>query len=235
MGVIAEREVPKGESESRVGDALATLRIRVAGRLQLGLHHRSTRYGLRRDLRASLQMPKAKIPIAVRPMVPSDLAHLLSLDETNQAERLEIARRRAFVERYPNGCFVAVDERTSIPCYMQWLIGSADNHLVQRMGGFPQLAPGEALLENAFTPARYRGMGIMSEAMALIAACGRDVGADYVMTFVEQGNIASLKGCQRAGFFPHLLHHKTQTLYGILSRDTFEALAPDDERRTLKF
>ena len=235
MGVIAERDFSKLPTDTHAGDALASIRIRIQGRLKLGLHYRSERFGLRRDLRSPIEAPKAKIPISVRPMQPADLQHLLAMDDANQAERLEIARRRAFVDRYPNGCFVAVDERSSTPCYMQWLIGASDNHLVRRMGGFPELQPDEALLENAFTPSKYRGQGIMSEAMALIAERGSGFGANYVLTFVELGNIASLKGCQRAGFFPHLLHKKTQIGFGLFGSDAFETLAEDDPRRTMKF
>lgn len=233
MGAV----IPVGvlPAEERQASILAGLRVRVGGRLQLGLYRESVRFGLRRDLRVPIQMPKAKIPIAVRPMVPADLPHLLTLSGAGPAERLDIARRRAFVERYPTGCFVAVDQRDGSPCYMQWLIGAADNHLVRGMGGFPELQPGEALLENAFTPAGHRGLGIMSEAMALIAERARDFGADFVVTFVEEKNIASLKGCQRAGFSPHLLHHKAQLGFGIVSRDTFEMLADADPRRTMQF
>ena len=168
-------------------------------------------------------------------MVRGDLASLLSTDQIDHAEKLEVARRRAFVERRPQGCFVAVDQRDGSACYMQWLFGPADNAFVRRMGGFPELQDREALLENAYTPAKYRGLGIMSAAMALIAERASDLGADYVLTFVDQHNIASLKGCQRAGFFPHLLHHKTQIGFGVFARDTFETLPENDSRRVLTF
>lgn len=215
--------------------SLARLRVRIAGRLRLGPYHKSTRYGLRRDLHVPLQRPDAKIPIEVRPLAESDLDSLLSMQRNDHAEKLEVARRRAFAERYPNGCFVAVDQRDGAPCYMQWLFGFADNPLIQRMGGFPELQKNEALLENAYTPANYRGLGIMSAAMARIAERGEALGADYVLTFVEEHNIASLKGCQRAGFFPHLLHHKVQIGFGIFATDKFETLAENDPRRTLTF
>ena len=215
--------------------SLPQLATRIAGRLRLGLYHQSTRYGLRRDLHVPIQRPSAKIPIDVRPMIDSDLESLLPTGEGDHAEKLDVARRRAFVERCPQGCFVAIDQRDGAPCYMQWLIGAADNPFIRRMGGFPQLQEQEALLENAYTPAKYRGLGIMSAAMALIAERGHDLGADYVLTFVDQHNIASLKGCQRAGFFPHLLHQKAQIGFGIFARDTFETLAEGDPRRTMTF
>jgi len=53
----------------------------------------------------------------------------------------------------------------------------------------------------------------MAAAMALVAERGREIGARYVITFVEQNNIASLKGCKRAGFSPYLLRHEKWFLF----------------------
>ncbi|MFL5111096.1 MAG: hypothetical protein ACJ8DL_10390 [Microvirga sp.] len=53
---------------------------------------------------------------------------------------------------------------------MQWLMSSDQNWQIQTIGAFPKLKPDEALLENAYTPASHRGLGIMPAAMALIAA-----------------------------------------------------------------
>lgn len=222
--------------ESELGARLAQLRIRISGRLRLGLYASSLRYGLRRDLTQPLVRPSAKIPLAVRPLIKADLESLLFIDEGDtREEKLEVARRRAFAAKRAQGCFVAVDQRTDTPCYMQWLFSPADNSFVRRMGGFPELQQDEALLENAYTPAKFRGLGIMSAAMALIAERGADVGARYVLTFVGLDNVASLKGCQRAGFFPDLLHHKTQMGFGLFARDAFNKLPENDARRKLSF
>jgi RimJ/RimL family protein N-acetyltransferase len=224
-------------SASDLAERLAQLQIRIIGRLRLGLHFESTRFGLCRDLERPLQRPTAKIPISVRPLIEEDLPALLAVDDTmaDPRDRYETAWRRAFAARRLKGGYVAVDQRDGTPCYVQWLFGSVDNDFVSKLGGFPKLAVDEALLENAFTPARYRGMGIMSAAMALIAERADDIGARHVLTFVEQDNIASLKGCQRAGFFPDLLHRQVRLGFGVFRRDSFSKLANDDPRRTKKF
>jgi RimJ/RimL family protein N-acetyltransferase len=216
---------------------LEQLRIRIAGRLQLGLYSKSMRYGLRRDLGAPFERTSAKIPIEVRPATEADLRSLLSLDDSQNSDhdRLEIAWRRAFADKGAKRCFVAVDLCTNTPCYMHWLFNAADNAFIQQLGGFPRLEAHEALLENAYTPVKYRGLGIMSAAMALIAERAADIGASHVITFVDEHNIASLKGCQRAGFYPHLLHHRAQMGFGLLKRNDFETLSETDPRRTLKF
>src|SRR5580700_9078274 len=200
-------ELDRGAGPSRI----AELATRLAGRWKLGLRAELTRYGLLRDLTHNFAAPGAKIPLAVRPLADRDLA-----------ERLEVAWRRAFIEKGARGGFVAIDERTATPCYVQWLLSPRDNALIKKLGGFPPLADGEALLENAYTPPAYRGLGVMAAAMAQIAERARDFGSRKVLTFVATDNIASLKGCQRSGFYPHLLHRRTRLGFGLITRDRFE-------------
>lgn len=219
---------------STFSDRLAQIQTRVNGRLKLGLHAKFTRYGLCRDLALPITNPSAKIPIAVRPLQDTDLGLLFSVDcSRDPAEKLELAWRRAFVDKGARGGFVAVDQRSGTPCYVQWLFGSQNNDFIQRLGGFPVLEPQEALLENAYTPPGYRGL--MSAAMALIAERATEKGAHHVLTFVDQLNIASLKGCQRAGFHPQRLHHRTRLGFGLINRDRFDTLPNGDPRRTATF
>ena len=215
----------------------ARFRARVAGRLRLGLYAELTRYGLCRDLVQAIEMPSAKIPIAVRALRDGDVPSLFSADAAGNdpSERLEVAWRLAFIDKGARSGFVAVDTRNETPCYVQWLFGSRDNGFIAKLGGFPPLAAHEALLENAYTPPAYRGLGIMSAAMALIAERAAAFGARHVLTFVGVDNIASLKGCQRAGFHPHFIHRCTRLCFGVITRDRFELLAADDPRRTAKF
>lgn len=176
--------------------------------LRRKIYSNSTSFCLRRDLAEPFEAPAAKIPITVRPAQEAEAANLfnadapgLSADEIND----RIARLGFFRSGIPQ-CYVAVD-KGGTPCYAQWLMSSADNRRIQEFfrGSFPILAPNEALLEGAFTPASHRGQGIMARAMALIAERAGDFGARYVITFVGVDNIASLKGCQRSGFGPYLL------------------------------
>ena len=82
--------------------------------------------------------------------------------------------------------------------HVQWLLSPRDNGFIEKLGGFPPLAEGEALLENAYTPPAFRGLGVMAAAMAQIAERASDFGGRKVLTFVATDNVASLKGCQRA-------------------------------------
>jgi RimJ/RimL family protein N-acetyltransferase len=213
------------------------LATRLAGRWKLGLHAQQMRYGLVRDVSQKFTAPAAKIPLTVRPLHDRDLPALFGhAGPTSElAERLEVAWRHAFIEKGARGGFVAIDERSDTPCYVQWLLSPRDNAFIEKLGGFPPLAEGEALLENAYTPPGYRGLGVMAAAMAQIAERAGDFAARKVLTFVATDNVASLKGCQRAGFYPHLLHRRTRLGFGLLTRDRFETLPDTDPRRSIKF
>lgn len=229
-----QRGVPEGASfRSR----LALFPSRLASRLHRGLCAKFTRFGLRRDLRLTVEKSTAKIPIRVRPLENRDLSSLFFGDiiAKDSAERLELAWRRSFIDKGARGGFVAIDTRSETPCYVQWLLSSRDNDFIAKLGGFPPLKADEALLENAYTPPAYRGLGIMSAAMAAIAERATAFGARYVLTFVGDQNIASLKGCQRAGFYPDMVHHRITLCFGMITRDRFEKLPDDDPRRTSKF
>jgi hypothetical protein len=171
-------------------------------------YSRTVSYGLRRDLSIPFNPVPAKIPLSIRPIVSRDIPLILETrgpgiskeDVVDELERMSLLR-----EEVPT-CYVAV-KQDDTPCYMQWLFGSVSNDFIQRRFRhiFPILAPDEALLENAYTPAAYRGMGIMAYGMALVAKEAEKFHARYVITFVKFDNIPSLKGCKKAGFVPYLL------------------------------
>ena len=220
---------------SRTSGRVSRLRARVHARLALCRETRTVRIGLVRDLDVPWERPSAKIPISVRPMVREDLATLLAPPPGSALkEQLEVAWRKEYVDHHLARAWVAVDERDGSPCYVQWLLGASENDFILAQHTFPALEADQALLENAYTAVSHRGLGIMSAAMAAIAERATDLDARYVLTFVGDDNIASLKGCRRAGFAPHLLHHKVQRFYGLRETNTFEILAADDSRRVLQ-
>jgi GNAT superfamily N-acetyltransferase len=200
-------------------------RTRVAARLQLGVYTELVRYGLCRNLATPIQQPVAKIPISVRPLQEDDLAALFACsNQQDVGERKEIAWRLAFVEKGARRGFVAIDRRTGAPCHVQWVFGPDDNAFVQGLKGFPSLEAHQALIENVYTRPSYRRLGIMSAAMAMISECAAEQGAREVLTFIPHDNTASLKGAQRAGFRPLMLHQSTRIGFGLIRTDKFDKL-----------
>jgi hypothetical protein len=163
--------------------------------------------GLRRDLAVPLAAPAAAIEIRVRPIETRDVAAILDVSDPrlSNEEKWQRVVRRHLLDAGFGTCFVAVTENEK-PCYLQWLFTSRDNEKIRSYfsGLFPTLAGDEALLEGAFTPEEFRGKRIMQAAMAQIAEKGASLGARSVITFVGFDNVASLKGCARAGFFPYV-------------------------------
>jgi GNAT superfamily N-acetyltransferase len=179
------------------------------------LYSDSTSLGLRRDLTLPFSKPAAKIPITVRALASTDDLSALDPQPGLPADEAlaRLGQRRLLGSGLPV-CYVAIAP-DSRPCYMQWAIPSAENHRMRAFFGnlFPVLGPDEALLEGAYTPPAYRGQGIMSAAMAQVAERAADFGARWVITFVDERNTASLKGCARAGFAPYLKRHEKFRLF----------------------
>jgi RimJ/RimL family protein N-acetyltransferase len=169
-------------------------------------HSDSISIGLRRDLTIPFTGPKAKIPLRVRPLAPGDdLSALDPAPHLSPDEAFWRLGQRRLLKSGLQTCYVAIAPDGK-PCYMQWVIPESQNKRLRAFFGnlYPVLAPDEALLEGAYTPEGYRGKGIMGAAMAEVAQRAADHGARWVITFVDQQNEASFKGCVRAGFAPYL-------------------------------
>jgi GNAT superfamily N-acetyltransferase len=179
------------------------------------LYSDSTSIGLRRDLSLPFEKPMAKIPITVRPLAATDDLSVLDPEPSMPAEEaMSRLIQRRLLRSGLRVCYVAIAPDGK-PCYMQWAIPSAENHRAQAVFGnlYPVLGPDEALLEGAYTPPSHRGKGIMSAAMTQVAERAGDFGARWVITFVDERNAASLKGCVRAGFAPYLKRHEKFRLF----------------------
>jgi len=189
---------------------------RVWGALTYLVYSDSESVGLRRDLRMPCLAPAAKRPFQVRPLTPVDELAWLDVREPGLSDDQVYARlgQARLLRSGIQTCHVAV-EPDGTACYMQWLILSNQNNQVRAFFGnlYPRLAPDEALLEGAYTPEAYRGQGIMAAAMAQIAERADQFGARWVVTFVDEGNAASLKGCARAGFVPYVRRHERFRLF----------------------
>jgi hypothetical protein len=173
-------------------------------------------YGLKRDLSTPFTAPQARVPITVCLLQNEHVPQLLATttpEMTGQAMYERLNRQEFIAAGIPTG-YVSVTAEGQ-PCYMQFLIESSQNERIQAYFGklFPWLAPDEALLEYAFTPEAFQGLGIMPSAMAQIAERGQNLGVRWIITFVEEDNIAALKGCKRAGFAPYVRRHTKWRLF----------------------
>ncbi|SFH10833.1 GNAT family N-acetyltransferase [Sulfitobacter dubius] len=210
-----------------------SLADRFGWRWRKGLYTYTWRYGLRRNLTEEVEAPKAKIPLHVRPFELEDENALFGHRHAgaDPADLTEINYRLEHLQADIPTPYVAIDEYTGTPCYLQWLMGAEQNSKIQAQPwGFPVLAQNEAVLENAYTPPAYRGQHVMAAAMFLIAEQARKLDADYAMTFVSEDNIPSLKGCKRAGFDIYMVHQRRDYGFGLYCRNDFTVLQNGDPR-----
>jgi hypothetical protein len=189
--------------------------------------------GLRRDLTLPHIAPAARCPFSLRVASADDLSKVLSLSQPglSLADQQAISVRMTQAEQCLGRAFVAI-QADGHPCFVQWVLSEADNSCIATFfgGRFPPLKGGEALLENAFTPPAFRGLGIMPAAMSEIAeSLGRD-GFRTGLTFVASDNTPSLHGCRRAGFHPYLLRRDISLLLGLFRRRRFLAADPTNSR-----
>lgn len=186
----------------------------------------STSLGMRRDLAVPFTGPSAKIPITVRPLaVDDDLSALDSAPGLSADERLWRLAQLRLLRSGLGTCYVAIAPDGK-PCYMQWVMPSSANVGLRGFFGnlYPSLGPDEALLEGAYTPDPYRGKGIMGAAMTQVAERAADIGARWVITFVDEQNQGSVKGCIRSGFTPYLRRREKFRLF--YRQVTFDPIQP---------
>lgn len=162
-------------------------------------------FGLHRDLTVRFAAPESAIPITVRKATQADVDCIMDVTEPGLSiEEINIRRGRGY--EYNTGvrnAYVAVTE-DDVPCYFQMVVYSRQNSVIRKLWGktFPELNPGQVLLEGAVTPPNFRGKRIMPKAMALISDAVRIDNETEAITFTDVTNIASLKGCYRAGYRP---------------------------------
>jgi hypothetical protein len=181
------------------------------------VHSDEASYILRRDLTVPLEpRPVAKIPFQVRPLRPGDLPQII-------AER---PRRLPVLTADIPTCYVATTGDGSI-CYMQWLVGADQQDRLRPYfkGELLGYSKDTVLLEFAYTFERFRGGGVMGAAMAEIAERGLKSKARWALTYVKDDNVASLKGCAKAGFRPYMF--RTESWRALRLRQSFRTLEPE--------
>ncbi|KOX47863.1 GCN5 family acetyltransferase [Streptomyces purpurogeneiscleroticus] len=226
---MTSKPYPNAEPDASFGRGFAMLRAKVARRLAQGPYARRVSIGLRRDLSVAVDPPTAKIPVSLRPFNEGDFPALFpaGCDASARGERTDVEwrLRAAAYGMLPSRCFVAIDGRSSRPCHIQWLTEPGYGDAIRQAGALPILAAEEAMLENAFTPVEYRGLGIMSVAVHLIAERAAALGKRYLVAYVDADNRASLKGVERAGFTPWSIRTRRQFGFGLLRTVRFDRIA----------
>jgi len=173
---------------------------------------------LRCDLRQHHHAPPPKIPIRLRPMELGDVPSIVA----ERPRRLPV-----LLDDIPGG-YVAITEAGEL-AFIIWLIFSWEWPRFKRhfKGEIAEpLKADECMLEFAYTFEKFRGRGVMSAAMVMIAeeAVKLQPSVRWAYNYIRLGNEASLKGCRNAGFRPYL--RREERWRAMRLRQNFVALIP---------
>jgi len=175
--------------------------------LKRQIYSSSVFYGFERDLSEPLIIHDPHIKLSLRRFQPSDAQALVQPELSMTAETIrEYAIRGKMLRADIQTCYVTVTKKGT-PCHMQWMIGPKENEKLQALtrGGLPIIADNEVLLENVFTLAPYRKMGIELWTVKRLFQMALESGARRAILFVNRNNRQSLKMVLRMGFTPYLI------------------------------
>jgi hypothetical protein len=188
------------------------------------LSSRVVSIGVRRDLSVHVEgqigrdlavVPPAKIPLVVRQLRPEDdlsfIDDVPGLDPRSAQMR---ADQRWLMSGDLPAPWVAVDPDGAV-CFMTFLLTARDNAVIQaRWGGLlPQLQPDEVLIEGPFAGESARGLGIMKEVAGRLLQVAVASGARYVMGFIGERNVATLKVVELGGLAPFVKREESWFLF----------------------
>jgi hypothetical protein len=168
---------------------------------------------LRRDLSQTIVHPKAPVTFSIRSYEQGDAAVLFDAD--SPGGRAQQKTLENWMERGMKGCYVAAldDGR---PIFKQWIFTPSDNAPLRDIfHGAYAVEPGTVLLEGAYTPPRFRRLGVMPAAMARLAEEGRRFGARWALVGVGETNTSMIKAAQLAGFTPFRLASRRRRLFRL--------------------
>ena len=159
-------------------------------------------FALKRDSNLEQKTPRAFVKFTFRLYKESDDDYF-SDDEDNISLIKQLQK-----------CYVAVTKE-GIPFFRIWLLNSSQNNKIKEFWGdsFPKLKDDEVLTESAFTTPKFRGLGIMPAAMALLAEEAKKEGKRYTITITPITNINSLKATNYAGFKPYAIRKEKYILF----------------------
>jgi hypothetical protein len=164
----------------------------------------TTSFGLRADLQQARPRPTAKIPVVMEAVEPQGFIGFdEELPRAAGGDAVEVAQRMRLCQAGVTTLYVAQSEDGG-SIYAQWLVRQQEQAPLHTVTGglFPDLEAGQSLVEGAYTFIAFRKLGVMADGMHQLLAAAQAAGDECVFTYVSSANIASLRGCAKAGFLP---------------------------------
>lgn len=171
--------------------------------LRRQIYSKATFLGLEKRLDTNWVDLPCRLQYHLLPASEDDIEEMLEKARDEGSESVhELLQRKWFYDCGFHDCYVGRTAYAGELCYIQWLVSRKDSEAVN--SGFqsrlPSLKEDEILIENAFTFQKYRGNGVYPSALIRLAESSRGKGFKRMLVYVKEDNIASLKGCEKAGF-----------------------------------
>jgi len=187
----------------------AILLIRIEGpilffsHLKGQIYHKYAFVSLQKNLDTkSLPLP-CEVKYSLHLASEEDMQEMLELARAEGKESAyELIGRKLFYDSGFRDCYVARSADTNELCFIQWMISPQVCQGLYRDFGnmLPMLESTDLWMENSYTFKKYRGKKLYPSALVDLAQIARDKGFKRILTYVREDNIASIKGCERAGF-----------------------------------
>ena len=192
--------------------------IRVLLRQVLSRARSTSRYvWLAKDLDLAPSSGAAPRSLTLQLATSHDFQDILAGSEGEEGQDLyEILRRVSFFKRGFDECYLFRTGSGEL-CHFGWLLSARHNALVRTHypPGTAALAGDEALVENIYTYPSHRGKGVMLEALDHLEDLARGQGLRRIVAYVENTNLPSLKGFERAGYKPFAEEREIRRLFRI--------------------
>jgi hypothetical protein len=166
-------------------------------------YRKETFIGLAKNLDEPDPHVKSKIDYSLKLATPTDIEEMLEIGRYEGKEAIfDLVQRKWFFDSGFHNCYVARTIPGSEMCYIQWMISRNDNNAETDIfrSSFPRLGQQDIQFEHAYTFTKHRGNKLMSAIMNQLFQIARKQRATRVITYVLNSNMASIKGCQNAGF-----------------------------------
>jgi hypothetical protein len=174
--------------------------------LKRQVYSKDAQIGLKLDLQETdIPEIKANIKYTLQLAKKEDMDEILQLakKEDKKWSQSLVYRRWLYEDGYHN-CYITRTVDTNDLCFIQSVIHPEDDRIVKGRfrHWFPKLKEGEALLEGAYTFGKYRGNKLHPSVLSVILNMYKNKGFKRIITHIEKGNVAALKGAERVGFIP---------------------------------
>jgi hypothetical protein len=187
----------------------AILLLRIEGPMLFSIHlkgqifHRYAFWGLQKNLQTNNAPVPCEVKYSLQLASEKDMQEMLEMAVSEGRDSAyELIGRKLFYDSGFRDCYVARSVDTNELCFVQWMISQENCQGLDR--GFrnmlPKLERQDLWMENSYTFKKYRGKKVYPSVLVDLAEIARNKGFKRILTYVREDNIASVKGCERAGF-----------------------------------